>query len=97
VNYFIQIGGDVKLIEFLKTSLTMDNILMGVDILAQIGQSLEDEYYRKNIEPEIFNIIHAFPSIIDQEEIKQAKKDDIIQMIKSIKVIIESVFLFHSL
>lgn len=90
LNYFIQIGGDEILIEFLKNTKTIHHILLGVDILNHIGQSLEDAYFKKNIQPQIFNIMHSFPSIIDPEDIKTAKKDDIIQMIKSLKVIISS-------
>lgn len=88
VNYFIQIGGVEILTAYARSVRTVHCILSTVEIFNQLQNYVDEEYYNKEILPNVLEMLKTLPAQLNDEEIKAAKKEDISKIIKLLHVIV---------
>jgi len=88
LNYFIQIGGIEAIGEYTKDLNTINGLLPSMNIFNNLSDFVDEEYYQKKVLPYLLNALKSLPNSLNEEEIKQAKKEDINSLFYVLKVII---------
>lgn len=86
LNYFIQIGAAEALTKYSTRNRNINAVLAAVEIMNSLANFLEDEFYNKEIMPEVVTTLKTLPANLNEEEIKSAKKDEIQKLIKIVHV-----------
>lgn len=76
VNYFLQINGHQRLLEFIKRCRMTSHMLVGIEIFIQIHSFLDDAFYKTEVLPNFLNGVQCLPLSLNHEEplIGHAKK-----------------------
>ncbi len=77
VNYFVQIGGIEAIGEYMKKRSTIASLLPSMNVLNQLAKFLSDENYQTMILPRLVEALQILPKSLSEEEILQAKKEEI--------------------
>lgn len=65
---------------------SITGLLPSINILNNLSNYVEEEYYQEDILPFLIQILKALPAALNEEEIKIAKKEDMINLFQVLKV-----------
>jgi len=71
----------------MKDFTTIAALLPSMNIFNNLSDYIEEDHYQKKVLPYLLEALKSLPSTLNEEEIKQAKKEDINNLFKVLKVI----------
>lgn len=95
MNFFIQIGGVEVLSAYTRSVKTVNCILATVEIFNQLQNCLEEDYYTKEVLPNVLEMLKTLPTQLNDEEIKSAKKEEIAKLIKLLHVKSQQIHIYR--
>ena len=86
INYFAHRNGFQTLSNFISSTLNLKDITLGLEVISQVYQYLEEDFVHSAIMNTIKGPLEALPTRISDEELKSVRKEEISRLVQSYEV-----------